>query len=768
MKSSRKTRTTESSEASKSEEEESVNVDPSQQLTDAENIQEQVEKQEKTRKKLGTFTGVFVPTLLTILGVILFLREGWVVGNAGYWGATLIIVLAFLITTCTAISMSSFVTNTRVGGGGAFAIVSQALGLEIGGSIGIPLLISQGLAVCMYIFGFRAGWLWIFPDHPAILVDLSTIAVIFILNLISTAFAFRTQYLILAIIIASLASIGMAALSGSMEYPLYHWGEFLGEKETGFKGIGFWGVFAVFFPASTGIMAGANMSADLKTPKKSIPVGTLSAIAVSFIVYLGVAYWLARSATVEELLNDYTVLIDKAYYSPAVLAGLLAATFSSALSSFVGASRILEALGNHNIIPFGKWLATRTKRGEPLYATIVTLGFTICFIFLRNLNIVAPLITMVFLIAYNVINLVVLIEESLGLISFRPLFRVHKSIPLLGFIGSIFAMFIISPIFGLVAVSFISAIYVYLMKRKLKAPFSDVRSGLFEAIAEWSAKKVKLLHGHADRAWKPNFLLPLDNVEQLMGVYRLVHHLAFPVGSVKLLGIKKKEDLRSFENELENSSANYLKHGVFSSFSVMEEEKFSQGVIRGIQALRGSFFRPNIVFLELPKDESLHQNLFEIVDTANYSKMGVSLIVYHPQTGLRKEEVINLWISKPKKWELEMKLGNIDLAILLSYRLKISWQGTLRIFMSVKDKKEKAKAIKYLERIISLARLPCDQMEVYVDQDFFNSVKKAPYSDLTVLTLESIRNVQFLWDAREAANATCLFCQDGGGENAFA
>ncbi|PIS01759.1 MAG: hypothetical protein COT84_00585, partial [Chlamydiae bacterium CG10_big_fil_rev_8_21_14_0_10_35_9] len=158
----------------------------------------------------------------------------------------------------------------------------------------------------------------------------------------------------------------------------------------------------------------------------------------------------------------------------------------------------------------------------------------------------------------------------------------------------------------------------------------------------------------------------------------------------------------------------------------------------------------------------------EIVDTANYSKMGVSLIVYHPQTGLGKEEVINLWISKPQKWELEMKLGNIDLAILLSYRLKISWQGTLRIFMSVKNKKEKAKAMKYLERIINLARLPCDQMEVYVDQDFFDSVKKAPYSDLTVLTLESIRNMQFLWDAREAANATCLFCQDGGGENAFA
>src|SRR6056297_3532315 len=135
------------------------------------NLKEQVEDKKKI-KLFGTFTGVFLPTLLTILGVIMFLREGWVVGNAGLLGAWLVILLAFGITGFTGLSLSSIATNIRVGAGGAFNIISQSLGLEVGGSVGVPLYLSQALAVSMYIFGFRAGWLWVFPEHSPLLVDL--------------------------------------------------------------------------------------------------------------------------------------------------------------------------------------------------------------------------------------------------------------------------------------------------------------------------------------------------------------------------------------------------------------------------------------------------------------------------------------------------------------------------------------------------------------------------------------------------------------------
>lgn len=143
-----------------------------------------MDNQPKTIKKFGTFGGVFTPTLLTILGVIMYLRMGWVVGNAGLLGAWLIIIVSFLITLCTALSMSAITTNIRIGSGGAYAIISQALGLEVGGSLGIPRYISQGLAVTMYIFGFREGWLGVFPAHDPFLVDIAVFLFLFSIGLV--------------------------------------------------------------------------------------------------------------------------------------------------------------------------------------------------------------------------------------------------------------------------------------------------------------------------------------------------------------------------------------------------------------------------------------------------------------------------------------------------------------------------------------------------------------------------------------------------------
>jgi len=255
-----------------------------------------MEKQATTLKKFGTFGGVFTPTLLTILGVIMYLRLGWVVGNAGLLGAWLIIIISFLITLCTALSMSAITTNIRIGAGGAYAIVSQALGLEVGGSLGIPRYISQGLAVTMYIFGFREGWLGIFPDHNAFLVDVTVFALLISIAYISANLAIKAQFIIMGIIVLSFISIVIAAYEGAMTIPAsdaLSWGSFKGSPENGFSGSNFWIVFAVFFPAATGIMAGANMSGELKNPKRSIPAGTLWAIGVSFVIYMLLAFWIS-------------------------------------------------------------------------------------------------------------------------------------------------------------------------------------------------------------------------------------------------------------------------------------------------------------------------------------------------------------------------------------------------------------------------------------------------------------------------------------------
>jgi amino acid transporter len=329
------------------------------------------------RKQFGTFGGVFTPTLLTILGVIMYLREGWIIGNAGLIGGLLIITLGFGITLCTALAMSSITTNIRIGAGGAYAVIAQSLGLEVGGSVGIPRYLSQALAVTMYIFGFREGWLYLFPDHPALLVDVGTFVLLYAIAYVSADFAIRVQYLIMLLIGASLVSIATAAATGSMQYSLAEvqlWGDFVGSPENDFGGSSFWIVFAVFFPATTGIMAGANMSGDLEDPKRSIPIGTLAAIGVSFLIYVLLAIWLARSASPSELASNYTVMMDKAYWPTAVLFGLLGATFSSALASMVGAGRILQAMGAHQVVPGADWLSELSTNGEPRHAMMVTGG----------------------------------------------------------------------------------------------------------------------------------------------------------------------------------------------------------------------------------------------------------------------------------------------------------------------------------------------------------------------------------------------------------
>lgn len=596
-----------------------------------------MELQEQKIKKFGTFGGVFTPTLLTILGVIMYLRLGWVVGNAGLLGAWLIIIFSFTITLTTALSMSSITTNIRIGAGGAYAIISQSLGLEVGGSLGIPLYISQGLAITMYIFGFREGWLSIFPDHPAFLIDIIVFAVIYGISYKSADLAIRTQYFIMAVIAASIVVIVMAAYYGSMQHSTVDtlkWGTFKGSVENNFSGSDFWLVFAVFFPAATGIMAGANMSGELKNPRKSIPIGTLWAIAISFVIYLALAYWVARSANETELLTNYNIMIDKSFFPPLVIAGILGATFSSALASMVGSSRILNAMGSHGVLPGSNWLKTLDRSGQPQHTMLVTGVIVFLTMLLRNLNAVAPLVTMFFLITYAMINLVIIIEQKLGLISFRPLFAVVWWVPWIGLVTSVLAMFIINPTVSLISVALVVIFYGILSQRKLVTPFEDVRSGLFVSFAEWAAKHTSMLTYSQERAWKPNLLLPVSDPSSVKGIFSFITNVAFPKGSIKLLGISDPENEAKISKKIGELSQAFYQKGVFSSWAVLQTQKFSDGVNLANQAYRGSFFRPNIVLLNIHDKDLYEQDYREIIRESARLKLGILVYSQNIKTGV--------------------------------------------------------------------------------------------------------------------------------------
>lgn len=726
---------------------------------------EQAKGKKDESQLFGTFAGVFTPTLLTILGVIMFLRLGWVVGNAGLLGSWGIILLSFGITTCTALSLSSITTNIRIGAGGAFSVISQSLGLEVGGSIGVPLYLSQTLAVAMYIFGFRSGWQWLFPNHPAIFIDLITFFVLFTIAFISANFAFKIQHLILGIIGISLLSVGIAAFMGSMHFDIQWIGKFPGSPENDFSGIGFWAVFAVFFPASTGIMAGANMSGELKNPRKNIPLGTMTAIGVSVVIYLVLAYWLARSASVSELIKNYTVMIDKAAWGPAVLIGLLGATFSSALSSIVGAPRILQALGNHNILPKGEWFARKSINGEPRNALFLTGAIVLAAIMLRDLNVLAPLITMFFLITYTMINVVVLIEQSLQLVSFRPMFRIPNFVSLVGALGCIFAMFIINPTFSIVAVAIVLLIHGLLLRRHLNAPFGDVRSGLFEALAEWAAKKVHDLTLHQERTWKANLLLPIENTAWLDKSYSFVKDICYPKGFLKIIGLADKEDKDRLIDELSDFTEGIRKKGIFASWTVITVSEFSENLKAGIQTFGSTFFKPNIILLQMPEDPKREDDMKELIKICRQNEIGVLLFDEHPVKGMGKEEDVNLWFeNQGPEWDLDMELDNQDLAILIAYKLKLNWEANLRMIAELESQEYSQDAKEYLSLVAEMGRIP--NVNVFAKKP--EAYDQLPKADLQVIPLPEEIDFEELRAYKDKFRSSCLFTLDSGDESALA
>ncbi|MBO3116955.1 amino acid permease [Winogradskyella sp. DF17] len=701
----------------------------------------------------------------------MYLRLGWVVGNAGLLGAWLIIIISFLITLCTALSMSAITTNIRIGAGGAYAIVSQALGLEVGGSLGIPRYVSQGLAVTMYIFGFREGWLSIFPGHNSFLVDVTVFMVLFTIAYISANLAIKTQFFIMGIIILSLISIVIAAYNGSMNIPTSEalsWGTFRGSVDNDFSGNGFWVVFAVFFPAATGIMAGANMSGELKNPKRSIPSGTLWAIGVSFVIYMLLAFWISRSATENELVSNYYVMVDKAYFGPLIIAGVLGATFSSALASIVGSSRILFAMGEHKVLPYSDILAGQSKNGQPRNAMVVTGILIFLTLLLRNLNAVAPLVTLFFLITYAMINIVVIIEQRLGLISYRPLFRIPKWVPYLGLASSIFAMFIINPTVSLLSVVIVLVVYFYLSRQNLETPFEDVRSGLFVSFAEWAAKHTWGMKKMQQRAWKANLMVPVRDIHGLRGNFEFLRHIAKPKGSIKLVGIEPFSEDSKLSEELERVSASFRAKGVFSSSAVIHANEFAKGINYGNQALQGAFFRPNIIFLNLQGHDDYDNELKPVMQEAMRLEIGIALFVLHPTALLGQRNIINVWVSdRTGNWELGWDIGNLDLAVLIAYKLKMNWKAQIRLLTVVKDKAQESNAKDFLNRLINLARLPETMTEVHVG-DFKGVVLKAPSADLNIFGMDDMLSYTFITEMSEKTTSSCLFVKDSGHESILA
>ncbi len=455
------------------------------------------------------FGGVFTPCTLTILGVIMFLRFGYVVGRAGVFETLIIIGAATLITLLTTLSLSAIVTNTEVKGGGAYFLISRSLGAEFGGAIGLVFFVAQAISVAMYVIGFsEAVVASVLPGQSKLLI--ATICNIFVFGCVfrGAGWTIRLQYFILAILLASLGSFYAGAIP-DFDTAVFsgNWsGRYTAEPQESI-----FTMFALFFPAVTGIMAGANMSGDLRDPSKAIPMGTLLSIVFTGAIYFSLALLMggAREAGVLSNLDGESLVIADISAVPFLItAGVFAATLSSALGSMMGAPRILQAFAKdgvfQNLRPFA---AGSGEANEPRLATFLTFVISqVAILLIADLNAIAPLITMFFMLTYGLLNLATFYEAITKNPSYRPRFRYsHWLTSLAGAAGCLLVMFLINWMWALVAIFGMACVYLYISQKEVETRWGDLHQGLlFERTRKSLLKLEKELHH--PKNWRPIIL----------------------------------------------------------------------------------------------------------------------------------------------------------------------------------------------------------------------------------------------------------------------
>lgn len=439
-----------------------------------------------SKGKFGT-APVFLTAISTILGAVMFLRFGYAVGTVGFIGTLTIVIIGHLVTIPTAMSLAEIATNQKVEGGGEYYIISRSFGLTIGASIGLALYLSQAISVAFYVIAFSEAFgpvLLTLQETTGLDIAISKrlvglISVGLLAALMYTKGA-KTGMWMLYVVVAILAVSLIMFFAGTGE-PVENF-LWRADKDN------FFVVFAIVFPAFTGMTAGVGLSGDLKDPKKSIPQGTLFATLIGMLIYILIAYKLAGSATQGNLLEDQLVMSKIAVWGPIIPIGLAAATISSALGSVMVAPRTLNAIAADKIIPiprFNRIFGSVNKaNGEPVNASMLTCGIAFFFVLLGDINAVAEVISMFFMVTYGAICLISLLENFASNPGYRPSFKSKWYISLIGAALCIILMFKINTIYAILAIGLmVLTYYVLTQNQRNKSDMAAIFSGVIFQIS---------------------------------------------------------------------------------------------------------------------------------------------------------------------------------------------------------------------------------------------------------------------------------------------
>ncbi|KAL1491135.1 hypothetical protein ABEB36_011777 [Hypothenemus hampei] len=597
--------------------------------------------EESSTRTLGTFAGVFAPVALSMFSALIFLRMGYIVGNAGLLITLFQFGIAYAILVFTVTSVCAISTNGAVEGGGVYFMISRTLGPEFGGSIGTLFFLANMVSSALCISGCVEGLVENFGPSGYFMKDVvhdgrwwqflycSILNLInLIICLIGASMFAKTTVFVLGIVSLCLAiTIFTFFYDGTIQVPVpasntifsnasnltYTGLNYTTLKSNLFQHYGkdytttygemvtFATVFGVLFSGVTGIMAGANMSGELKNPAKSIPRGTLSAVIFTLIVYLTMSILCAATSTVELMQNNYLFLAGISVFPPSVAVGLFTATWSAALSNVIGGSRVLEALAKDRIfgilldfVPKGTW------RSNPVIAVLLSALLVELVLLIGSLNLIAQLNSVLFLLSYLAMNVACLGLELAGAPNFRPSFNYFTwYTALIGLLGTLIMMFVINFIYALCSflMCLLLVVFLHLFSPAKGADWGSISQAL---IFHQVRKYLLLLDSRKDHVkfWRPQVLLMINNPRSACPLIDFINDLK--KGGLYVLGHVVRAETNEDEPTLEMNAhwlglVDHLKVKAFVELTVAPSVR--EGLMHLVRLSGMGAMKPNTVIL---------------------------------------------------------------------------------------------------------------------------------------------------------------------------
>jgi amino acid transporter len=672
-------------------------------------------------KKFGT-APVFFTAISTILGAILFLRFGFAVGTVGFWGVILIILLGHLVTIPTALAISEIATNKRVEGGGEYFIISRSFGLNIGATIGIALYLSQAISVAFYVIAFTEAFEFLFDflreskniflPRQAISIPVMILLSALILKK-GANLGVKALYIVVVVLAVSLILffIGTTEHAGHSGFDL---------ANARFRNMdSFFLVFAIVFPAFTGMTAGVGLSGELKKPGKSIPTGTLSATFLGMIIYFFISYKLALSATPDELVNNQFIMSKIARFGHIVIPlGLAASTVSSALGSVMVAPRTLQALANDRsfpLIPVNRWLGSlRSKDNEPANASLITCIIALAFVAIGDVNAVAQIISMFFMVTYGSLCLISFLNHFGSSPSYRPSFKSNWILSLLGFIISVWVMFKINMTYTLLAFSLMALLYIYVNSyhKKRKGLASIFANAIFQINRNLQLYLQKNNTARTRTEWRPSAICISKNSFLRDNTFRLLNWISYKYGFGTYLhridGYYSKSTYEQSQTILKKLINNVDKDN-YVYIDTIISPSYTSAVAQSIQIPGIAGMENNMVIFEYDKEnpEELNDIIenFKLVSSGSFD---VCILAASRRPIIFKNG-IHVWI---KTTDAE----NANLMILLSFIIlgHPDWKhSNIKIFDVCK--KEDVKSVKArMHELVDSGRLPITEQNIKI------------------------------------------------------